>query len=64
MRGSHRGDGSFDERELDQLTQKWARQHWREQGFFRLLNRMLFWAAKTPAQRYRVLERFYLLATR
>src|SRR5271157_4734885 len=46
---------------LDHLTQKWARQHWREQGFFRLLNRMLFWAAKTPAQRYRVLERFYML---
>ncbi len=45
---------------LDHLVQKWAHQHWRDQRFFRLLNRMLFWAAK-PAQRYRVLERFYEL---
>jgi lycopene beta-cyclase len=33
---------------------------WRERGFYRLLNRMLFRAAE-PAQRYRVLERFYRL---
>ncbi|MGA8772664.1 MAG: lycopene cyclase family protein, partial [Rhodomicrobium sp.] len=46
---------------LDQLTRKWARRHWKDQSFFRLLNRMLFWAATTPAERYRVLERFYLL---
>ena len=46
---------------LDHLTQKWARRHWKDQGFFRLLNRMLFWAATTPTQRYRVLERFYML---
>jgi lycopene beta-cyclase len=46
---------------LDHLTQKWARQHWKGQGFFRLLNRMLFWAARTPTERYRVLERFYML---
>jgi lycopene beta-cyclase len=31
---------------------------WRERAFFRLLNRMLFRAAR-PAERYRVLERFY-----
>jgi lycopene beta-cyclase len=31
---------------------------WRDRGFFRLLNRMLFRAAR-PAERYRVLERFY-----
>jgi lycopene beta-cyclase len=47
---------------LHALMQKWAREHWRAQGFFRLLNRMLFWAAK-PIQRYRVLERFYELRT-
>jgi lycopene beta-cyclase len=47
---------------LDLLMQKWARQHWQDQSFFRLLNRMLFWAAK-PLQRYRVLERFYELQT-
>ena len=45
---------------LDRAIQKWARQHWQDQRFFRLLNRMLFWAAK-PDQRYRVLERFYEL---
>jgi lycopene beta-cyclase len=33
---------------------------WRARGFYRLLNRMLFRAAE-PAQRYRVLERFYRL---
>ncbi|RAK52504.1 lycopene beta-cyclase CrtY [Phenylobacterium deserti] len=33
---------------------------WRERGFYRLLNRMLFQAAE-PDQRYRVLERFYRL---
>jgi lycopene beta-cyclase len=31
---------------------------WRDRAFFRLLNRMLFQAAR-PAERYRVLERFY-----
>ena len=46
---------------LHNLTEKWARRNWKEQGFFRLLNRMLFWAATTPTQRYRVLERFYML---
>lgn len=33
---------------------------WRRQRFFRLLNRMLFFAA-APNERYRVLERFYRL---
>ena len=33
---------------------------WESRGFYRLLNRMLFRAAE-PAQRYRVLERFYRL---
>jgi lycopene beta-cyclase len=31
---------------------------WRERGFFRLLNRMLFRAAE-PTQRWRVMQRFY-----
>ena len=34
------------------------RQTWRERGFFRLLNRMLF-KAGAPQHRYRVLQRFY-----
>ena len=33
---------------------------WRERGFYRLLNRMLFRAA-VPAERYRVLQHFYRL---
>jgi lycopene beta-cyclase len=33
---------------------------WKQRGFYRLLNRMLFRAAR-PNQRYRVLERFYRL---
>lgn len=33
---------------------------WRERGFYRLLNRMLFRAA-APNDRYRILERFYTL---
>jgi lycopene beta-cyclase len=33
---------------------------WRERGFYRMLNRMLFLAAK-PQQRYEVLQRFYTL---
>jgi lycopene beta-cyclase len=33
---------------------------WRERGFYRMLNRMLFGAA-APAERYRVLEHFYRL---
>src|SRR5262249_16825812 len=45
---------------LDPLMQDWSHRHWQGQRFFRLLNRMLFWAAK-PAERYRVLERFYEL---
>jgi lycopene beta-cyclase len=45
---------------LEKSIRTWAREHWDNQRFFRLLNRMLFWAAK-PGQRYRVLERFYEL---
>lgn len=37
-----------------------AKTQWRERGFFRLLNRMLFNAAE-PEERYRVLEHFYRL---
>lgn len=37
-----------------------SRRLWRERGFYRALNRMLFRAAE-PAERYRILERFYRL---
>lgn len=43
------------------------RQHslktWEDRGFYRMLNRMLFLAAK-PNERYRILERFYRLDAR
>jgi len=37
-----------------------ARRRWRRGGFYRMLNRMLFHAAK-PHERYKVLQRFYRL---
>ncbi|WP_267388497.1 lycopene beta-cyclase CrtY [Sphingomonas sp. GC_Shp_3] len=45
---------------LHDLTLDHARQLWRARGFYRILARMLFRAAE-PAERYRVLERFYRL---
>ncbi|MDO6409433.1 lycopene beta-cyclase CrtY [Pantoea phytobeneficialis] len=45
---------------LSQHIEAFARRHWREQRFFRLLNRMLFLAAR-PEQRWRVMQRFYQL---
>ena len=45
---------------LHDLTRDFARSAWKARGFYRLLDRMLFRAA-APAERYRVLERFYRL---
>jgi lycopene beta-cyclase len=45
---------------LARLTRDHAERAWRARGFYRLLDTMLFRAA-APAQRYRVLERFYRL---
>jgi lycopene beta-cyclase len=45
---------------LSQHIERFARQQWREQRFFRLLNRMLFLAGR-PDQRWRVMQRFYRL---
>lgn len=45
---------------LHDLLHGHARRVWRSRGFYRLLDRMLFRAAE-PAERYRVLERFYRL---
>jgi lycopene beta-cyclase len=47
-------------RELAALLADKAREHWRATSFYRRLGRMLFGAAE-PAQRYKVLERFYRL---
>ncbi|AEG91853.1 lycopene beta-cyclase CrtY [Ramlibacter tataouinensis] len=43
---------------LFQAVRAHAMERWRDQAFFRLLNRMLFRAA-APAQRWRVMQRFY-----
>ena len=45
---------------LPQMLRAEAARLWKERGFYRLLNRMLFRAAE-PAERYRVLEHFYRL---
>ncbi|MBA3054149.1 MAG: lycopene beta-cyclase CrtY [Sphingomonadales bacterium] len=39
-------------------SRAWAARHWRGGGFYRMLSAMLFGAA-VPAERYRVLQRFY-----
>ena len=43
---------------LYQLTRQFAERHWCRQGFFRLLNRMLFLAGREE-NRWRVMQRFY-----
>ncbi|ORM61843.1 lycopene cyclase [Pantoea rodasii] len=45
---------------LSQRIEAFAREQWRTQRFFRLLNRMLFLAGR-PDQRWRVMQRFYRL---
>lgn len=45
---------------LLRLTHGFASRMWKARGFYRLLDTMLFGAAE-PAQRYRVLQRFYRL---
>ncbi len=44
-----------------EALRKMAAKHWRKQGFYRMLDTMLFHAAE-PALRYKVLERFYTLS--
>ncbi|GAA0338936.1 hypothetical protein GCM10009087_56770 [Sphingomonas oligophenolica] len=48
---------------LHDLTHRFARSMWRRRGFYRMLDTMLFKAAE-PAERYRILERFYRLDPR
>jgi lycopene beta-cyclase len=45
---------------LHDLTHRFARSTWKKRRFYRMLDRMLFRAAE-PAERYRILERFYRL---
>ncbi len=48
---------------LATFSHNWARSHWRRGKYLRALSAMLF-AAAEPAQRHRVLERFYTLDVR
>lgn len=52
--GEIRADGMY------RHIRNFSAQQWRSQRFLRALNRMLFFAGE-PAQRYRVLQRFYTL---
>jgi lycopene beta-cyclase len=54
------GMAPSDSAELNAALRASARQHWRGGGYYRGLNRMLLLAGQ-PAERYRVLERFYRL---
>jgi lycopene beta-cyclase len=45
---------------LHDLTERMAAKSWKDRGFYRTLDTMLFRAAE-PAQRYKILERFYRL---
>lgn len=45
---------------LARASYAWARAHWQQGSFYRMLARMLFGAAE-PQRRYRMLERFYTL---
>lgn len=40
------------------FLKEYSENHWRRQGFFRLLNRMLF-RAGAPQERFRILQKFY-----
>ncbi|WP_110687722.1 lycopene beta-cyclase CrtY [Salinicola aestuarinus] len=48
--------------DLAALIRQFAAAQWREQGFFRMLNRMLFLAGR-PDERFQVMQRFYGLDT-
>jgi lycopene beta-cyclase len=48
---------------LHDMTYALARKTWAQRGFYRMLDTMLFRAAE-PAERYRILERFYRLSPR
>ncbi|MBX3595275.1 lycopene beta-cyclase CrtY [Sphingomonas sp.] len=54
------GAGDLSGAALHELTHGYARRQWRRRGFYRMLSAMLFRAAE-PAERYRILERFYRL---
>ena len=52
------GLAAVDAASVERLIRERSIRLWHDRAFFRLLNRMLFRAAR-PGERYRVLERFY-----
>lgn len=48
-------------RDVAELTKSYSKRLWHERRFYRMLNRLLFLAAK-PEQRYQIMQRFYSLA--
>lgn len=52
--------GDFQSATVSADIHRYAHDVWGKRGFYRLLNRMLFRAAR-PEERYRILERFYRL---
>lgn len=46
--------------DLPRATRAYAKAHWRRGGYYRMLGRMLFGAAR-PDERWRIFERFYRL---
>ena len=52
--------GPFDSPSLARWSRTQFMDHWRASGFFRLLGRMLFHAAK-PEERHRIFAHFYRL---
>ncbi|MEM9422402.1 MAG: lycopene cyclase family protein [Pseudomonadota bacterium] len=55
-------DPTMDTAKMSHAIEVYAKKRWKQHSFYRILNRMLFRAAK-PQQRYVVLERFYGLPT-
>ncbi|MFG6665938.1 lycopene beta-cyclase CrtY [Halomonas sp. HNIBRBA4712] len=51
---------TFDAASLFEVIEGFARRRWRQLGFFRMLNRMLFLAGQ-PDRRWQVMQRFYTL---
>ena len=52
--------GDFSGLDLTRWSRERFMRHWRDMGYFRLLNRMLFRAA-VPDQRHRIFAHFYRL---
>jgi lycopene beta-cyclase len=46
---------------LAKMSRAWAKAHWAKGGYYRMLGKMLFRAAR-PEQRYRIFDRFYRLS--